>query len=154
MNNASLKEFASSVVVLEVGRQLSDPGIDATMLISIALRQAITHYRAYQAELMGISINTDQIIARLSDVQQQEVKLSKNKQVMLTAIVQKELADFKKVTAGIIDFLERNQQQVDSASPSAQLRLKNLLRQEQGLKPLKRLPKDTSLAPKPLAQAA
>lgn len=154
MNNNSLKEFTNQLVVVEVGHQISERAIDACMIISTLLRQATDYYRTYQDELQHVGIDLETALSHLKESNAAEIRASKNKQAVVMAEVSKTLAAFKKQTGGIIHFLEQNQRQVDSASPTAQLKLRNLLREQQGLKPLKRLPKGHTLATTPTLQTA
>jgi hypothetical protein len=126
---------------MEVGRQLSPRGVDKTMLISILLGQAVDAYHAYGAELAGIDITLADVLNRLNDNQREEIAQSKNKQDIIMAAVRKQLAAFKEQTAAIIGFLELNKQQMDSASPKAQLALENHTRELQGRRKVKHLPR-------------
>jgi hypothetical protein len=141
----SLEDFTKNAILLLVGRGLTEKGIDKTMLISILLKQAVGLYTDYQQEVEGMEFTDDQVLDLLTDKQREEVAHSKNKRDKVMGQFRRDFKHFKEQTKRIIEYLEANRAQMESASPAAQLRLHNLLRADQGLRPVKRLPKPSTL---------
>lgn len=139
-----LTDFGRQVVPRLIGQALSPDAVDKTMIISSLMAQAVKHYEVYDLELQGMEFTAADVLPYLSDAQAEDVRKSPNKQDKIMGEVRRLLKEVKKRNRLIIDMLRDTQAQMASASPAAQLRLLNLLRQEQGHGPLKRLPKNAT----------
>jgi hypothetical protein len=143
-NNVQLKEFAAHAVIREIGEQLTPAGLDAAMLITIALKEALQHYHKYGAELSRMQISDESVLKRLSKKQASELRYSDGKRRMVMKQADEVFVALKLQTAEFIGIIERNIAQMESAKPEAELKLHNLQRQGQGFKPVKRITKKTN----------
>lgn len=139
-----LADFGRQVVPRLIGQALSPEAVDKTMIISSLMAQAVRHYEYYDRELQAMQFRAEDVLPYLTDAQAEDVRKSPNKQDKIMGEVRRLLAEVKKRNGLIIGLLRDTQQQMASASPAAQLRLLNLLREQQGQKPLKRLPKNAT----------
>ncbi|NVO33487.1 hypothetical protein [Hymenobacter lapidiphilus] len=139
-----LDEFGRQVVPRLIGQTLSPDAVDKTMIISSLMAQAVRHYEAYDAELQAMHFTAADVLPFLTDAQAEEVAGSANKQDRIMGGVNRLLKEVKKRNQLIIGMLRDTQTQMASASPAAQLRMVNLLREQQGYVALKKLPRNVS----------
>jgi len=136
-----LREFGRTVVAQLIGRKLTETALDKTMIISSLMAQAVKHYEYYDAELQAMRFTLEDVLPFLPDWQADEIRASKNKQDKLMAGVREIATEVKKRNQLIINMLRDTEMQMKSARPEVKLKIHNLERADQGLNPLKRLPK-------------
>lgn len=141
-----LREFGRTVVAQLIGRKLSETALEKTMIISSLMAQAVKHYEYYDFELQQMQFTLEEVLPFLPDWQADEIKASKNKQDKLMAGVREIEKEVKKRNHLIINMLKDTEMQMRSAREEVKLKIHNLDRQQQGLKPVKHLPKHLKAA--------